>query len=66
MEYLHIVFEGIDYNYWARDRQLQDCALRQAVNSVQNQFSGPSAIVSPEAAFESSTLTSDQGLPARS
>jgi uncharacterized damage-inducible protein DinB len=27
MEYLHILRQGIDHNYWARDRQLQACAL---------------------------------------
>jgi uncharacterized damage-inducible protein DinB len=26
MECLHILREGIDHNYWARDRQLQACA----------------------------------------
>jgi uncharacterized damage-inducible protein DinB len=30
MEYLQIVREGIDHNYWARDRQLQACAQLSA------------------------------------
>jgi uncharacterized damage-inducible protein DinB len=30
MEYLQILREGIDHNYWARDRQLQACARLSA------------------------------------
>jgi hypothetical protein len=30
MEQLQILREGIDHNYWARDRQLQACVTRQA------------------------------------
>lgn len=66
MEYLHILREGIDQHYWARDHQLQVRAPRRIMHSVQDQFVGPSAKVSPEAVFESRTLTSGQGLPARS
>jgi hypothetical protein len=30
MEQLQILREGIDHNYWARDRHLQACVTRHA------------------------------------
>src|SRR5208337_752474 len=30
MEFLPVIREGVDYNYWARDRQLQACASLSA------------------------------------